>query len=138
MLMRENDPEPEKRCCVDATCPEASSSLWTCSNQYEDAVLARSVCPFRSQYCGKRQILLNQTGDNLSLNLTLPPGLVCFFQVRALCGLPAFGPDKTDHIDITFFEFNDEDADNSAVSNSSGFVFPKPPKRKNTKSPKKN
>ena len=50
--------------------------------------------------------------------------------------MPAYGPDKTKHIDITFYEFNDEDAENSTMSDSS--AFPKPPKKNKSHVHKKN
>ena len=51
----------------------------------------------------------------MDLNLSLRPGDVCFYTVRAECGLPSFQPmvDNTtsvmDGVDIFSIEFDDSD-----------------------------
>jgi hypothetical protein len=90
------------KCCLDASCIEAKSpQLWNCSNTYANPIVARYVCPFIHGHCGDHdQILLNKTGDKLTMKFSLPPRGVCMYQMRAKCGLPAFKPNITDDIDI--------------------------------------
>ena len=54
-------------------------------------------------------MVFNNTGESQSINMTLPPGGVCMFEMRAKCGLPAFRPNSTDGIDIQYIQFDDTD-----------------------------
>ncbi len=99
MRVKERSQMPKTKCCYDETCLEAS--IWNCTNQYSNPITARYVCPYIVGHCGQRdQILLNKTGDQINLDLKMPPASVCMFQMRAKCGLPAFKPNYTDIIDI--------------------------------------
>lgn len=49
------------------------------------------VCPFEESVCGpQQQYLLNKTSQAVSGDLSLGVGDLCFYQVRAQCGVPAF------------------------------------------------
>jgi hypothetical protein len=74
--------------------------------------MARYVCPFETAYCGNTsQILLNNTGDAIDLNMTIPAGGVCMYEMRAKCGVPAIEPNTTDtSVEISFIQYDDTDA----------------------------
>jgi hypothetical protein len=54
---------------------------------------------------------LNNTGDNVDIDINLPPGGSCMFEMRAQCGLPSFKPNNTDGLDIQYLQFDDEDGE---------------------------
>lgn len=102
-VLAAGEAEPAKKCCADATCAEASNSAWTCSSSYSDPVMARTVCPFKKSQCGGApDILLNNTGEAVNVNVDLAGGESCMFNMRAKCGMPAFKPEGTnlDCVDI--------------------------------------
>jgi hypothetical protein len=43
--------------------------------------------------------------------MTLPPGGICMFEMRAKCGLPAFKPNTTDGVDIQYLQYDDDVAE---------------------------
>lgn len=101
MRVKDKTEMPSTKCCKDASCIEAKSTLWNCSDQYANPITARYVCPFIVGHCGQNdRILLNSTGDKINLDLKLPPASMCMFQMRARCGLPTFEPNFTDIVDI--------------------------------------
>jgi hypothetical protein len=55
--------------------------------------------------------LFNNTGEAAVINVTLPPGGMCMFEMRAKCGLPAFKPNNTDGLDIQYVQFDDTDGE---------------------------
>jgi hypothetical protein len=55
----------------------------------------------------KPRFLFNNTGESAVINMTIPPGGMCMFEMRAKCGLPSFKPNSTDGIDIQYIQFDD-------------------------------
>ena len=55
--------------------------------------------------------MFNNTGEAAVINVTLPPGGMCMFEMRAKCGLPAFKPNNTDGLDIQYVQFDDTDGE---------------------------
>jgi hypothetical protein len=47
-----------QKCCAAGStataCPEISNPAYTCSNNYSDRTLAKSICPFRQTACGPK------------------------------------------------------------------------------------
>ncbi len=78
-----------------------TDDLWNCTSSFSDPLLARALCPFKKENCGDRpQILLNNTGDNVDIDINLPHGGSCMLEMRAQCGIPSFKPNNTDGLDI--------------------------------------
>jgi len=66
---------------------------WTCSNSYSDKLLSLRMCPFDHSKCGNQsEIVFSIPGESMNQNLTFYPGDVCFFTMRAECGVPSFNP----------------------------------------------
>lgn len=113
-VLAPGEAEPARKCCLDATCSEATNVAWTCSSSFSDPVMARSVCPFKKSQCGGvPDILLNNTGEAVNVDVNLAGGEMCMFNMRAKCGMPAFKPEGTnlDCVDIQFVQFKDDVAE---------------------------
>jgi hypothetical protein len=48
-------------------------------------------------------------GQQQNINITLPQGETCSFQVTADCGLPAFKPNDTTGFEIESVDYDDDD-----------------------------
>jgi hypothetical protein len=78
------------------------------------------MCPFDHSKCGNQsEIVLSNPGESVGKNLTFYPGDLCFFTMRAECGLPAFNPqglDMINNVDVYTIEYDDSDVDSIIVS----------------------
>ena len=53
-------------------------------------MLSLRMCPFKESSCGaKNSALFNKAGESLKFNMTLLPGEVCVYSLRAKCGIPS-------------------------------------------------
>jgi hypothetical protein len=68
------------------------------------------MCPFRKSNCGDSSSFafdaVNQAQD---INITLPLGETCTFQLQASCGLPSFKPNDTTGFDIETIDYDEDD-----------------------------
>ena len=82
---------PEETCCKNYfECPGLYSKDWICSTKFTDKMLALRMCPFKQSSCGtKNSAVFNKAGETLNFNMTLYPGDVCLFSVKAKCGIPS-------------------------------------------------
>lgn len=88
------------------------------------------MCPFKKDNCGNTsEVVFNATGESLSLNMSLDPGSICFYAIRAECGIPAFEPNDTDGITIKTIEYDDGDCETSDSNATDGSKIPKPAKK---------
>jgi hypothetical protein len=71
--------------------------------------MSRYVCPFITGHCGfSDQIIMNTTGEKVTIKMNLPGASVCMYQLRAKCGLPSFKPNITsDTVDIQYIQYDD-------------------------------
>ncbi len=76
----------------------------------------------------------------MSKNMTFYPGDLCFFTMRAECGLPSFNPqglDMVNGIDVYTIEYDDSDVDSIIVSaNDTQPTIPDPNSSTTKMSPK--
>lgn len=100
-------------CCKNSTvCPQLTNKNFTCSNTYTDKSLAKAMCPFRrgAGGCGSvSQFNFTNAGDSQKVNLTIPLGETCTFQIQADCGLPTVAPNDTTGFEIEMIDFDDDD-----------------------------
>ena len=89
MLTTTSDPPPEVCCKSYLECPALYKKDWMCSTTYEDKMLAMRMCPVKQSKCGEKNALVfNKAGEAASMNMTLNPGDVCVYNLRAKCGIP--------------------------------------------------
>jgi hypothetical protein len=98
-------------CCSTASCKEAlDKANYNCSSQYSDKMMAKALCPFNRGACGQNTAFnFDSVGQNTKINITLPQGETCTFQVEAECGLPAFKPNDTTGFDIEVVDYDEDD-----------------------------
>ena len=114
---------------------------WTCSNSYSSQLLSLRMCPFDHSKCGNQsEIILNNPGDKVGSDLTFYPGDLCFFTMRAECGLPSFNPqglNQIDNVDVYTIEYDDSDVDSIIVNaNDTQATIPDPNSSSNKLVPK--
>jgi hypothetical protein len=73
-LLNTTAQKPRALCCNSSanstSCPALSNSSWTCSKNYSDMVMAKSICPFSKKNCGNvSEISLEKEGDMQSIVL---------------------------------------------------------------------
>jgi len=79
------------------------------------------MCPFNTDTCGKKDaVLFKNGGDKDSLSLSLQPGDVCVYSVKANCGVPAFKPKAKSYQGLKAYSIDYEDWDviSELLSNS--------------------
>jgi len=92
---------------------------WTCSSSYSSSSYSNYLCPFIKGNCGENNtIILNNTGDQESINVTLTSGQTCFYKVQSECGVPAFEPNTTEGFDIVTIDYTESDLSSNQSSNS--------------------
>lgn len=98
-------------CCKDvATCTQLKDVKYLCSSTYSDTTLAKAMCPFKKDRCGNSSAFaFDQVGQQQNINITLPQGETCSFQVEASCGLPSFKPNDTTGFEIETIDYDDDD-----------------------------
>lgn len=98
-------------CCKDAaTCTQTKDAKYLCSSTYSDTTLAKAMCPFQKSRCGNSPAFsFDQVGQQQNINITLPQGETCSFQIEASCGLPAFKPNDTAGFEIETVDYDDDD-----------------------------
>ena len=74
-------------------------------------MLALRMCPQTQSKCGtKNNIVFNKAGEAGTTNITLNPGDVCVYNLRAKCGIPTleFETDQDwSNLDIYTLDFDD-------------------------------
>ena len=77
------------------------------------------MCPFNTDSCGKTDVVvLKNAGDKETLSLSLKPGDVCVYNVKALCGVPALKPTGSNYLGIRGYSIDYEDYDVATESYS--------------------
>lgn len=90
------------------------------------------MCPFRNSNCGNHSaFLFSQAGEQQTINISLPQGETCTFQIQADCGLPAFKPNDTTGFEIETLDYDDDDLSESSRLRLLKSKKPEPPKIKN-------
>jgi hypothetical protein len=84
------------------------------------------MCPFKTSSCGSTsEYTFEKSGESKSLSLTLYPGDVCFYAIRAECGVPSFEPSSTEDVAIYTIEYDDDEiTSDDTGSSSSGIPLP--------------
>ena len=73
-------------------------------------MMAKAMCPFNKGRCGQNTAFnFDSVGQTTQVNITLPQGETCTFQVEAECGLPAFKPNDTTGFDIEVIDYDEDD-----------------------------
>lgn len=70
------------------------------------------MCPQKEVYCGNSsEVYFSAVNQSQTLNITLGPGEVCVYDVRAECGVPSFIPDGASlgDLKISTIDFDDND-----------------------------
>lgn len=72
--------------------------------------MAKALCPFRKSNCGNNTAFnFTDVGQSQTIDVTLPQGETCTYQIEAQCGLPSFKPNDTTGFDIEVIDYDDED-----------------------------
>jgi len=101
-------------CCQSAAnCPQATNSAWTCSNTYQNKMLAKNLCPFNKANCGpSSNISFAVWNMQDRMKIELEPGDTCSYFINAECGVPGYKPDTTLGFDIESIDYTDADIGN--------------------------
>ena len=79
-------------------------------------MMAKAMCPFKKNNCGNSTgFNFTDIGQQQNINVTLPQGETCTYQIQAQCGLPSFKPNDTTGFDIEVIDYDDDDLDVPAV-----------------------
>jgi hypothetical protein len=79
--------------------------------------MALRMCPQKEVYCGNSsEVYFSAVNQSQTLNITLGPGEVCVYDVRAECGVPSFIPEGANSGDlkISTIDFDDDDIEGDA------------------------
>jgi len=79
------------------------------------------MCPFKTDSCGNNDVvLLKNAGDKQTLSLSLNAGDVCVYNVKALCGVPAFKPTVSSYLGLKGYsiDYEDYDVETESYSNA--------------------
>jgi len=76
--------------------------------------MALRMCPFKTGSCGaKNNLVFNKAGESFNVNMTMSPGDVCLYTVKAKCGIPSleFETNSNDWstVDIYTIDYDDQD-----------------------------
>ena len=74
--------------------------------------MALRMCPQKEVYCGNSsEVHFSAVNQSQTLNITLGPGEVCVYDVRAECGVPSFIPEGASSgvLKISTIDFDDND-----------------------------
>ena len=74
--------------------------------------MALRMCPQKEVYCGNSsEVYFSAVNQSHTLNISLGPGEVCVYDVRAECGVPSFIPEGANSGDlkISSIDFDDND-----------------------------
>lgn len=95
LIIKENQEGPESVCCKNYfDCPQLNDPQWQCSLSFSDKNMALRMCPQKEVSCGNSsQLFFSAVNQNFNVNVSLGPGEVCIYDVRAECGVPSFFPD---------------------------------------------
>lgn len=78
------------------------------------------MCPQMQSKCGKKNShVFNKAGETVNTNITLNPGDVCVYNLRAKCGIPTleFETDQDwSNVDILTIDFDDKDLESTDFS----------------------
>lgn len=88
------------------------NSNYTCSSSYKNPFLSLRMCPFSVTSCGTADsAVLAKQGLKLSTSVTLQPGQVCVYNLRATCGAPALSVKAANNSGVEVFSIDYDDYD---------------------------
>jgi hypothetical protein len=74
-------------------------------------MVALRMCPQKQSECGKKNsFVFNKAGEAATTNITLNPGDVCVYNLRAKCGIPTLEFETNQdwsNLDIYTIDFDD-------------------------------
>ena len=74
--------------------------------------MALRMCPQKEGSCGNSsQLFFSDVNVEKNVNISLGPGEVCIYDVRAECGVPSFFPDGQDSWFLNIFSIDYDDGE---------------------------